>query len=152
MTRYFNGFRLSSYVLVLFFAGHTWGALLSVPHFGPAADAVLTEMKSVHFLAQNSNDTWFGFYLGFGWLVSVFFLFSAVVTWHLGGLEREEQRAMAPIVWALFLSYVVSAYLSWTYFFVAPGVFSIAVAALLGFECLKILKARFLPAGDFAAS
>jgi hypothetical protein len=152
MTRYFNGFRLSSYLLVLFCAGHTWGALVSVPHFGPEADAVLTSMKSVHFLAQNSNDTWYGFYLGFGWLVSVFFLFSAVVTWHLGGLQRRDQRAMAPIVWALFLSYAASTYLSWTYFFVAPGLFSTAVAAILGFECLKILKAGTVPAGNSVAA
>jgi hypothetical protein len=143
LTRYFNGFRLSSYLLVLFCAGHSRGALLSTPHFGPEADAVLSSMKSVHFVAQHANDTWFGFYLGFGWLVSVFFLFSAVVTWHLGGLQSaDERRAMAAIIWALFLSYAASSYLSWTYFFIAPGVFSTAVAAILGFECLKMWPAH----------
>src|SRR5215471_952800 len=138
--RYFNPFRLATYLLVLFCAGHTWGALLSTSHFSDASDAVLHAMQSVHFKVQTFDVTWFGFYLGFGWLDSVFFLFSAAVTWFLGGLTRCEQRALAPIIWALFLSYVACAGLSWAYFFFAPGIFSTLIAVLLARESFRTLQ------------
>ena len=137
---YFNPFRLSTYLLILFCAGHTWGALLSTPHFSDASDAVVHAMRSVHYNVQAFDDTWFGFYLGFGWLNSVFFLFSAVVTWFLGGLTRCEQRAVAPIIWALFFSYAACAGLSWAYFFFPPGIFSTLIATLLALESFKTLQ------------
>jgi hypothetical protein len=40
-SRYLNPLRLSAYFLVLYCVGHTRGALLSIPSFGPAGDAVL---------------------------------------------------------------------------------------------------------------
>jgi hypothetical protein len=138
--RYFNPFRLATYLLILYCAGHTWGTILSTPHFGEASDAVAYAMKSVHFNVQGFECTWFGFYVGFGLLVSIFFLCSAAVTWFLGGLARSEQRGLAPITWALFLSYLASAVIAWAYFFVAPGVFSTLIAALLGFQCLKTIQ------------
>jgi hypothetical protein len=140
IAKYFNPFRLTTYLLILFCAGHTWGALLSNPHFGPGGDAILHAMKSVHFQVQGFERTWFGFYMGFGLTVSIFFVFSAAMTWFLGGLVRCEQRALAPLTWALFLSYLVNTVLSWTYFFPAPGIFSTLIAVLLGYECLKTLR------------
>ena len=47
--RYFNPLRIAAYVLVLYFLGHTWGALLSTPAFGAEGNAVLSAMKSVQF-------------------------------------------------------------------------------------------------------
>src|SRR5262249_29868280 len=126
MNKYLNPFRLTTYLLILHFLGHTSGALLSTPHFGAESDVVVATMKSVHFRAQTSTCTWFGFYLGFGWLVSIFFLFSAVLTWFLGGLSTAEQRSWSVITWALFLSYALSAIIAWRYFFAAPFFFSTA--------------------------
>ena len=135
--RYLNPFRLTTYLLILYCIGHTWGALLSTPHFGAAADAVLSSMKSVHFTVQGFGRTWFGFYFGFGLFDSIFFLLSAAITWFLGGWVPARQRTLAPFIWALFLSQAAGAVLAWTYFFTAPGVFSTLISALLGFEALK---------------
>ena len=134
--RYFNPLRLSTYLLVLYFLGHTRGALLSLPHFSAEADAVLASMKSVHFQCLGSTCTWFGFYLGFGYLVSAFFLLSAAMTWYLGGLSRVERRRLVPLTWMLFLSHAADAVIAWTWFFIAPQLFSTMIAALLGFECI----------------
>jgi uncharacterized protein YndB with AHSA1/START domain len=138
--RYFNPLRLSAYLLVLYAMGHTTGALLSSPPFGPAADAVRSSMQSVHFQCQGSNCTWFGFYLGFGYLVSVFFLLSAGLMWFLGGLGPGERRRLLPLTWMLFLSQAAGAVIAWTWFFIAPQVFSTLVAALLGLECFRTMK------------
>lgn len=140
IARYFNPFRLATYLLILYCAGHTWGALLSTPHFGQASDAVFRAMKSVHFQAQGADSTWYGFYMGFGLMVSVFFLFSAAMTWFMGGLVRCEKRALAPLIWGLFLSYIANTVLAWAYFFPAPIIFSTLISALLGFEALKTVR------------
>src|SRR5262249_494188 len=140
IARYLNPFRLATYLLTLYCAGHTWGALLSTLHFGLGADAVRPATNSVHFQVQGSASTWFGFYFGFGLSFPIFFLFSAEMTWFLGGLVRCEQRALAPLTWALFLSYAATTVLAWTYFFPAPGTFSTLIAGLLGYECLKTLR------------
>ncbi len=138
--RYFNPLRLGTYLLLLYTLGHTRGALLSSPHFSTESDAVVSAMRSVHFRCMGSTCTWFGFYLGFGFLVSVFFLFSAALTWYLGGLDPVERRRWLPVTWMLFLSQLVGAVIAWTWFFIAPQVFSTLITALLGFETFTTIR------------
>jgi hypothetical protein len=135
--RYANAFRLASALLLLYALGHTMGAVVSVPSFGVASDTVVTLMQSVHVRSQGDDCTWYGFYRGFGILVTVFFLLSAVLAWHLGGLTLRAQRDLAPVAWTLFASHVAGAVVTWVYFFPAPIVFSTLIAALLGFACLR---------------
>jgi hypothetical protein len=135
--RYLNAFRLTTYLLILYTFGHTLGAVISTPQFGPASDAVVSLMKSVHVTAQGADCTWYGFYRGFGVIVSVYFLFSAVLTWRLGGMTPRERRPFAPVTWALFASYAATAVVSWIWFFPVPLAFSTAIAALLGFTCVR---------------
>lgn len=143
--RYFNAFRLASYVLVLFAFGHTTGAVVGTPRFGADSDAVVDLMKSVHVRAQGADCTWYGFYRGFGVFVTVFFVFSVYATWRLGGARDEaERRALLPIGWALFASYLVNLVIAAVYFFPAPIVFSSLVAGLLGYACLR--ASRVVPA------
>jgi uncharacterized protein YndB with AHSA1/START domain len=138
--RYLNAFRLAAYILVLFFLGHTMGALVNLPSFGAEGDAVLAAMRSTAFRCQTSTCTWFGFYMGFGILVSIFLLASAYIAWYLGGLDRMRQRALSPIAWTLFLSHAANAVVAWTYFFIAAQVFATALALLLGYQCLVKLR------------
>jgi len=81
--RFFNSFRLASILLVLYTIGHTAGAVIATPKLGVGSDTVVALMKSVHVRAQGADCTWYGFYRGFGALVSVFFAFSAIVAWQL---------------------------------------------------------------------
>ncbi|HEX4627202.1 MAG TPA: hypothetical protein VH137_00305 [Gemmatimonadales bacterium] len=144
-SRYFNRLRVAAYLLVLYCVGHSWGALLAAPRFGAPGDAVLAAMKSAHFRCQAADCTWYGFYLGFGWMVSIFLLLSAGMAWFLGGLGPRERAALRPLTWMLFVSHAVGAVLAWTYFFVAPGVFATAVALLLGWECVTGVRADQSP-------
>jgi len=152
MRTYLNPFRLTSLLLVLYCLGHTFGALVSTPHFGLESDAVMAAMKSVHFKADGSDCTWFGYYLGFGFDVSIFFLFSAVLTWFLGGLSLPDQRRWAPITWALFVSYAATLVLAVRYFFPTPIVFSSLITLLLGIQGIKLTRTpRTTPAGPRSA-
>jgi hypothetical protein len=142
MAQYFNLYRISSYLLVIFCLLHTFGGLLANAGHGSGADMVWSLMKSVHFDIMGSSVTWGGMYLGFGLLFSVFLLFSAFVTWYLGGLDNKGRIAFFPITWALFVSYFLVAVLSWAYFFVAPGVTATLIALLLGIIGIKTARPR----------
>jgi hypothetical protein len=141
MRKYLNPFRLTTLLLLLYCLGHTFGALVSTPHFGSKSDVVMAAMKSVHFKAGGSDCTWFGFYLGFGYNVSIFFLFSGILTWFLGGMSPSDQRRWAPITWSLFASYAATVVLAVSYFFAAPIIFSSLVTLLLGIQGVKLSRA-----------
>ena len=136
--RFFNPLRLAAVVLLLFCLGHSLGALVNTPSFGAQSDAVWSAMRATHFRCQTSDCTWFGFYEGFGWNVSIFFLMSAAIAWFLGGLDRQRLRSLAPIVWALFLANVAGAVLAFTWFFAAAQIFATATAVLLAVACLRL--------------
>jgi hypothetical protein len=140
--RYFNVYRLAAYVLVLNTLGHTLGALVQTPQFGPASDAVVSMMKSVHLDAQGAVCTWYGFYLGFGSIASVFLLLLAFLAWHLGGKTAPERRVFAPLAWALFLASAGNAVIVWLLFFPVAQVFATLAAILLGVGCIRDWKAN----------
>jgi hypothetical protein len=133
--RYLTPYHIATYLLITFSFGHTVGGLLSEHSYGPDGDAVFASMKAVHFGFQGADCTFYGIYMGFGLMVTVFLLLSASVTWILAESKPADRAALRPIAWALFLAYVPTAVLSWVYFFAGPGVFSTATAVLTGWEC-----------------
>jgi hypothetical protein len=135
--RYTSAFRVASVLLVLYALGHTMGAVVAVPRFGVASDTVVTLMQSVHVRVQGAECTWYGFYRGFGIIVSAFFVLSAVLAWHLGGATPGARRDLAPVAWTLFASHLAGALVTWVYFFPVPIVFSTVITALLGLGCLR---------------
>jgi len=137
LIRYANPYRLASYLLVVFALGHTAGAVVTTPDFGPASAPVVSAMKSVHVPAQGFDVTWYGFFRGFGAFISVFFIFSIVVTWYLGGISPRQRGELWPITWAVFLSYTACSIIAWKYLFLTPIVFSTAIAVLLGIGCVR---------------
>jgi hypothetical protein len=122
-------YRISSVLLLLFAAGHTFGFRQNNPEWG--ADAVLGLMRSVHFNAQGFTRTYWDFFTAFGLFVSVFFLFSAVLAWQLGSLPPETLSRVRSIGWALAICFVAITALSWRYVFTTPIVFSMAVTVCL---------------------
>lgn len=136
LRRHFNFYRLASYTLGLFALGHTFGALANTPRFGSASDQVVAMMQSVGLLAQGTRTTWYNFYLAFGYFDTVFFLFSMVVAWFLGGKLPQERRALWPIAWALLASQVGGLVIAQRFLFPAPLIFSGVLVVLLGAACL----------------
>jgi hypothetical protein len=149
--KYINPYRIAAALLVVFCVLHTAGGLLSHKSRGSAADDVLSIMKNVQFTFMGVSCTYYGFYLGFGLMVSVFLLFAALVAWQLGGASHDERTRAAPIAWGLLAAMVLTAVLSWAYFFPAPGVMSSVIAVLLGVECVRGNGARVRDATTSAA-
>jgi hypothetical protein len=137
LVKYLGVYRIATYLLVLFCAGHTAGGMLAQKSLGAESDAVFSSMKSVHFDFNGGDCTWYGFWFAFGLTASVFLLFSAVAAWTLAALSPSHWSVVAPIAWALFASHVCNAVLSWGYFFAGPGVLSTVIAILLGIGAFR---------------
>ncbi len=122
-------YRIASVVLVLFAAGHTFGFRQTDPLWG--VDAVVTSMKTVHFSFQGFNRTYWDFFLGFGFFVTAFLLFSAVLSWQLASMKPDFLSQTPLIRWSFALCYVAIAVLTWRYVFIIPGVMATLVAVCL---------------------
>ena len=66
-----------------------------------------------------------------GLSVGVFYLFSAILAWKLGGLPAETLALMRGIAWAFALCFAAITVVSWRYLFVLPIVFSVMITVCL---------------------
>lgn len=122
-------YRVSSVLLLLFAAGHTFGFRQNNPEWG--AEAVIALMRSVHFNAQGFTRTYWDFFSAFGLIFTVFLLFAAVLAWVLGGLAAETLASVRSIAWALAICFVAVTALTWRYAFTTPLVFSSVITVFL---------------------
>lgn len=107
--------------MLLFDVGHTLGFRQSDPKWG--VDALIGSMQSIHFDVQGFSRSYWDLFVGAGFFVSVFLLFTAVLAWQLGGLSSETLALMRRTAWALALCFAAVTILSWRYFFILPIVF-----------------------------
>jgi hypothetical protein len=115
-------YRIASVLLILFALGHTLGFRRVDPRWG--VDSIIGALRSTHFDVQGLNRTYWDFYIGFGLFVTVLLVFTAVLSWQLGGLPKESLLMMPLVTWALAVCFVLVTFLSWKYFFVVPTIFS----------------------------
>ena len=118
-------YRIASVLLLLFAVGHTVGFLQIDPQWG--VDSLIASMRSIHFDVLGSNRTYWDFFVGFGFFVTVFLVFSAILTWQLGGLPAGTLALMRGTAWALVICFGALVILSVRYFFVIPIAFSIVI-------------------------
>jgi hypothetical protein len=122
-------YRIAAVLILLFAIGHTVGFLQSDPKWG--VDSLLLSMKSTHFDIQGFSRSYWDFFLGFGFFVTVFLLFAAVLAWQLGGVALETLVTMRGLAWAFALCFVSITVLSWRYFFAIPIVLSSLITLCL---------------------
>jgi hypothetical protein len=133
-------YRISA-VLILFFAvGHTLGFRQSDPAWG--VDTLLGSMRSIHFDVQGFSRTYWDLFLAAGFSVGVFYLFSAVLAWQLGGLPADILAGMRVTVWALALCFAAITVVSWKYLFILPIVFALVITVCLTAAAWLSAKAR----------
>jgi hypothetical protein len=122
-------YRIASVLLVLFGLGHQVGFRRVDPRWG--VDSVIGTLKATQFEVQGMTRTYWDFFSGFGFFVTVLLFFAAVLAFQLGGLPKETLRTLGLVTWAFALAFVVITLLTWRYFFIAPLVFSSLVALCL---------------------
>lgn len=122
-------YRIAFVLLILFAVGHTLGFRRVDPRWG--VDSLIQQLRSTHFDAQGFNRSYWDFFTGFGFFVTILLLFAAIVSWQLGSLPKESLSTMSLITWGLAICFVVVTFLSCQYFFMVPVVFSGATAVCL---------------------
>ena len=122
-------YRIAAVLLVLFAVGHTLGFRQSDPAWG--VDALVGSMRTIHFDMQGFSRTYWDFFVAAGFSVGLFYLFTAVLVWQLGGLSTEALAGMRITVWALPLCFAALTVVSWRYLFVVPIAFSAAITVCL---------------------
>ena len=122
--------RVASVLTLIFCAGHTYGAL-SASLRDPEQAAVFMAMQAFPFNIMGARRTHWEFYRGFSLLFSVTLLLLAVLLWQLAALAKRDPAEARPFVGSLLLAYLGFTILCGVYFFMAPAVFSAAVAVCL---------------------
>jgi hypothetical protein len=131
--------RIASVVSVLFAAGHTLGAWQSWSP--PGETDVLQAMRSFHFDAGGASRTYWDFYVGFGFIISIYFLLQGVLVWQIATIAGTEPCRARPLIASFFLAVVLTALVCWRFIFVVPAIFAAAIAACLGVALLAVGRA-----------
>ncbi|WP_233840534.1 hypothetical protein [Dyella sp. 2HG41-7] len=122
--------RIASILTLLLAVGHTSGGL---SFWSPAGETdVLRAMRSFHFDAAGASRTYLDFFLGFGYINSVYLFMQAIVLWQLASMAKTDAFRVRPLIGSFLLASVVSAALSWTFIFVVPVVSFVAITVCLG--------------------
>jgi hypothetical protein len=126
--------RVAAVLSVLLALGHTAGGL---QHWSPVGDTeVLRSMGTFRFDALGSNRSYLDFYLGFGYIISLYMFAQALLLWQLASLASLPDAKVRPMV-AIFLAVSVGATaLDWTLFFVVPTVFNLIISICLALAWL----------------
>jgi len=116
-------------LLVLLGLGHQLRFRRVDPRWG--VDSAIGTLKATQFQVQGMTRTYWDFFSGLGFSVTVLLFFAAILAFQLGGLSKETLRSLGLVTWAFALSFVVITLLSWRYLFIPPLVFSSLVALCL---------------------
>jgi hypothetical protein len=122
-------YRIAAALLLFFAVGHTLGFRQSDPGWG--VDALLGSMRSIHFDVQGFSRTYWDLFVAAGFSIGVFYFFSAILAWQLGGLPAEILSRMRGTTWAFAVCFAAITVVSWRYLFNLPIIFSMVIALCL---------------------
>jgi len=121
--------RIASVLTLIHAILHTIGGVFGKPEPG-IATMVAATMRSQFFffgVMRSYSD----FYLGMGLAVSIFLTVEAVAFWLLASLAKQDAARLRPLVAMFTLGYVAMAINSWAFFFAAPVIVELLIAACL---------------------
>jgi len=130
--------RIASVLTFIHAVLHTIGGVFGKVEPGPAAVAV-EAMKTNQFLLMGHIRSFWDFYRGMGLAVTIFLTAEAILFWQLASLAKTDPQRLRPIMATFLVAYTALAVNSYTYFFLAPVITEILIAACLG---LAIVTAK----------
>ncbi len=133
-------YRIAAVLLLLFTIGHSVGFRQTDSKW--ALDSLLTSMHSIHFEVQGFNRTYWDFFVGAGFTVSVLLLFATVLAWQLGRLPPNTLALLRGPAWAFALCFALVTIVSWMYLFIIPIVFSLLITVCLSTAAWLSMKAE----------
>ncbi len=131
--------RIAAVLTLIHAVLHTVGGVFGSIPPGPAAVAA-EAMKANLFLALGHVRSYWEFYRGMGLAVSIFLTAEGIVMWQLGSLAKTDAVRLRPVMATLLLAYLAMAVNSNAYFFLAPVITEILIAACLLMAILTAAK------------
>jgi hypothetical protein len=131
--------RISSIIAFLFALGHTWGGISA--EWSPVGETeTLRLMKSYHMAFSGVSRSYYDFFMGFGYSLSVSMFLEAILLWLLAGLAKEQPAKARPFVAAFFLASLLNVGISWKFIFPVPVIFGLVLTACIGVSYLLLAK------------
>jgi hypothetical protein len=126
--------RVAAVLSVLLALGHTAGGL---QHWSPPGDTeVLRSMGTFRFDALGSNRSYLDFYLGFGYIISLYMFAQGLLLWQSASLASSPDARVRPMV-ATFLAVSVGiTALDSVLFFALPTVSNLVISICLALAWL----------------
>lgn len=122
--------RVASVLTFIHAVLHTAGGVFGKVPPGPAAVAALA-MQTNQFVALGVTRTFWQFYRGMGLAVTIFLTAEAIVFWLLSNLAKNDAPRLRPIFATFLLGYLAFAADSYLFFFSAPVITEVLIAACL---------------------
>jgi hypothetical protein len=120
---------------------HTVGGVFGRIEPGAATIAVQA-MKANQFLLLGHVRSFWDFYRGLGLAATISLTSESIVFWQLASVAKTEAGRVRPILITFAVAYAGFAVNSYTYFFIAPVIVEILIAACLG---MAIVTAKSQP-------
>ena len=134
--------RIASVLAIIHALLHTIGGVLSKPNNGAREIAVIDAMKSQSFNVMGSMRTYWDFFYGYGWLLGLALLVEGILFWQLATIAKTNAAPIRPIIMLFCINFLVTTVIAWKYFFVAPAVTEILIAAFLAAAYFAAASAR----------
>jgi hypothetical protein len=134
--------RIASALAIIHAILHTIGGVLSKPNHGAPEIAVIDAMKSQSFNVMGSMRTYWDFFYGYGWLLGLALLVEGILFWQLATIAKTNAAPIRPIIMLFCLNFVVTTIMAFKYFFIAPAVTEILIAACLAAAYFSASPAR----------
>jgi hypothetical protein len=123
--------RAASLLTLLHAVLHTIGGVFGKPEPGPQQTAVAA-MKANQFPLMGATRSYWSFHMGMGLAVTIFLTVTAVVLWQLSSQAKTDSYRLRPIYAAFLVAFIAMAINSYAYFFPAPVIVELIIAACLG--------------------
>jgi hypothetical protein len=134
--------RIASVLAIIHAILHTIGGVLSKPNNGAPEIAIIEAMKSRSFNVMGSMRTYWDFFYGYGWLVGLALLVEGILFWQLATIAKTNAAPIRQIIMLFCLNFIVTTVIAWKYFFIAPAVTEILIAAFLAAAHFAAAPAR----------
>ena len=134
--------RVASILAIIHAILHTIGGVLSKPNNGAPEIAIIDAMKSRAFNVMGSMRTYWDFFYGYGWLLGLALLVEGILFWQLATIAKTNAVPIRPIIMLFCINFLVTTVIAWKYFFIAPAVTEILIAAFLAAAYFSSSSAR----------
>jgi hypothetical protein len=123
--------RIASILSLIHCTLHTVGGVFGKPKHGAEEVALVDSLKSHMWDFMGSMRSYWDFLFGYGLALTITLFVQFVLFWQLSGIVKKNPELVKPIILLFFFNCVLTAIVSWKYFFAGPGITQLLIAAAL---------------------